>query len=875
MDYSPSSIFNLILYIVCATFIFKPALAEIETNYADPNSIILRKVDIKTNASAPNPLEAINNNISTIFILPFIIDKLYPDKRINEDITPFLQTIYPKVDTSTLDTLGNIYKYVISFKRRYTYYVNKLSHQVKADNMLPQDAKIVAQDGEYAIFDRTQTKQSAPNEYQVKYEPYKYLDYDIGEYGEPVRRRDKNYEEDNFNVKEVLLALLKFDMPAFIKAINKTPQYNDGSKEKTNELGNGLLSRILLDTSSLGDAEKINAIIEIYAPKGQYINGDILNPQTRPQFTLSESPTEDLNIKNYELFYPEAFGIIKDGQAKRILVDHIRYPLTIHRSDINKGIKIKGTFTFEACSKEDSCQQVQSKHELSLPASDEYKTSIHNNYVTQGHLHIPPTQSRNAQLESVKYDKQKQQLIVKFKTNKNFSNIAIMVEDAYSTNFINPQYSINENNITATFDVTPSLSAQNSIEHLSNNGEIAITAAFDKKEHLRAISQTNTQHLPTSTKFIYILAFAFGLALNIMPGIMNIVTKLTSRMWEEPKHTIVFIRYSISSLISWLILALIFNHQSWNSIFTNSWLTTASILIVTSLCVENLNYMDYSLFRPFKRVFKKGYMNGFFAVILITSFPMFLSAETLSQIITPTHTNYQAILFIWIGQITIPFLLLTCRNKISHPLDGLKSFNICFNLLYILVALWLNFANRGLGSLITILISIILTSFLWYIYPMAITETIKHTRSKKRQQELFLLVQKHILTAISCIYIITSLIIWLIPLKTPTTISINEAITKASELNKTNIPLLINISSDWSHTKLINQSKLYHLQKAGMHVITMNHIGNSKQINEWLQTYNQKTTPFNVLFTQRHPKGLTLPADLNQINWEKATATFN
>ena len=868
-------IFNFILYIVCSFFIFKPAFAEIETNLTDPNSIILKKVEIKTDPTAENPLSAANNEISTLFILPFIIDKLYPDERIKEDITPFLQTIYPKVDTPTLQKLSDIYKFLISAKRRYTYYINKLTNQVKADNMLPTDAPIIAKDGEYAKFDRTQTKQSAPNEYQVKYDPYKYLDYDKGEYGEPVRRRDKNYEEDYFNYKEVLLALAKFDMPAFIKAINKAPNYNDGSREKTNELDEGIRSRILLDTSSLGDAESINAVIEVYVPHGQYINGDILNPQTKPQFILSESPTEDLNIKNYELSYPEAYGIIRDGQANRILVDYIRYPLTIYRSDIEKGLKIKGVFTFAACTVDGNCRQVVSNHDISLPASEEYKTSVYNNYVTQGHLKVPQPRSKNVQLESVKYEQQKQQLVAKFKTQKNFSNVAIMVEDAYSTNFINPQYSINENDITVTFDVIPSLSEPNSADYLSNGGEVAITAAFDKKERLRTISPANAQHIPPASKAIYILAFAFGLLLNVMPGIMNIVTKLISRIWEEPKHLAVYIRYCISSLITWFIIAYIFQNQSWNSIFTNPWLTTASILIVTSLCVENLNYMDYTLFRPFKRFFKKGYFNGIFAVILITSFPMFLEAETLSQIITPTQTNYKALVFIWLGQITIPFLLLTCRNKISRSLEGLKSFNICFNVLYILVALWLCFANRGFGALITTIIAIGLTAFFWYIYPMAITETIRHARAKKRQQELFLHVQKHVLIIISSICTLTSLIVWLIPIKTPHVISVNEAVAKAQELNQSNIPLLVNITADWSYTKLTNQSKLYNLQKAGMHVITINHIGNSKEINNWLQTYSQKTTPFNILFTDRHPKGLTLPADLSIINWEDATATFN
>ncbi|MBQ2884767.1 MAG: hypothetical protein IJE43_13485 [Alphaproteobacteria bacterium] len=872
-------IFNFILYIVCTIFIFKPAMAEMKVIPADPNTVILNKVTINTqhlnDGPKYNPLQQINNNLSTIFLLPLIIDKIYPDEKIKEDVTPFLQTVYPGVPYSTLRTLGEIYKIFISLKRRYTYIVNKISHQIKADNMLPKDAPIVAEDGEYAIFDRNKTKQSAPNEYQVKYEPYKYLDYDHGEYGEPVRRRDKNYEEDTFNVNEVILAILKFDVPAFLNAINKGPKFNDGSREKLNDLGNGITSRLLLDTSSLGDTQKIRAVIEVHVPENQYINGDYINPRVKPQFVLQESPTEELNIKNYELYYPLAFGVIKNGEARRILIDDIRFPLTIHRQDITKGLKIKGTFTFVACTIEGECRNVISNHELSLPASEEYSTSEHDNYVTQGHTHIPNTRSRHAQLKKVHFDKNKNTLTVSFETTKTFSNTAVMVEDANGTNFINPQYSVKEEEIIATFDVVPALSNPNSIDKLIEDNQIAISASFNGKEYLRTISQINEQHIPTSSSYIYLLAFAFGLLLHIMPGIMSISTKLITRIWEDARSYKIYLRYCFSSLIAWYGLALILKNNSWNNIFLTPWLTTASILIVTSLCLENLNYMDYSLFRTFKRFIKKGYINGLFSVILITGFPMFLCSDTLSQIITTSHTNYKAILFIWLGQITFPLLLLINRNKISRPLEGLKSFNFCFNILYIVVALWLSYSNRGFGALLTMIIAISLTVFIWYIYPIAITETIKHTRSKRLQQELFINVQKHFLIAISCIYILSATIIWLIPIKQVQTITREEVLEKVKELNQTNQPVLLAITSNWSYDSLINKIKLYNLQQRGMHVISFPHIGNSKVVNEWLQTYNVSTTPLNVLFTKRHPKGLLLPADINQTNWYEATLNFN
>jgi hypothetical protein len=219
--------------------------------------------------------------------------------------------------------------------------------------------------------------------------------------------------------------------------------------------------------------------------------------------------------------------------------------------------------------------------------------------------------------------------------------------------------------------------------------------------------------------------------------------------------------------------------------------------------------------------------------------------------------------------------LLACRNKISRPLEGLKSFNFCFNILYLIVALWLSYTSRGFGALITLLIAISLTVFFWYIYPDAIAETIKHTRSKNRQIELFLRVQKHILIIITVIYTLASLIIWMIPVNKVKTVTVNEVINLAKKLNANKTPVLVSINSDWSYLKITNKSKLYQLEQQGMHVITFTHLGNSEVVNNWLKTYNQTTTPLNVLYTKRHPKGLVLPSNLTETNWNDATATFN
>ena len=455
--------------------------------------------------------DRINNELGKLIMLPFVADKLFAGDKLNQSMLGFLRLAYPATDVETLQKVEPVLRSAVVWKRKYDYVVDKLKQKIKALSLLPKNAPIVAADGEYARAEEDLRKLSAPGEYQVRYRPFKYLEYDKGEFGEPVRQRDRNYvSPEAYNTDEVALALLRFDFYGFMKAIGKMPTYRDGADETPVRLGNGIAARLLADTAKLGDKKKIYGVLEVKLPEGMYIRGDYLNPDGRPAFVLAESGGEiapgtayiggaegmeqaargsglpeegSRNVESYRLYQPLASGVEKDGAAKRILAGTVLFPIEIVRADTSKSLRFAGSFRFTLCRADGSCVPVQTHHGLTLPASAEADISLYYNYVMQGVAHLPERESKHVQPSKAVYSPEKQELAVEFAATRSFSNVAVMAEDAAGTNFLAPRYEIGDDYVRAVFRVR----AAHGGESVPELGEIAVSASFNDTEKLRTV----------------------------------------------------------------------------------------------------------------------------------------------------------------------------------------------------------------------------------------------------------------------------------------------------------------------------------------------------------------------------------------------------
>lgn len=830
-----------------------------------------------------------DNEFFKVYAVFLFVDKIFADQKINntEAVTNFLHMVWPKTDIDKLRAITPYLQFFVASKRRYVYTVNHLKQKIKAAAILPQDAPVVAAKGDFAPKYSDERKKTGHDQYKVSYTPYRYLEYDNQELGEPVRRRDKNYKEVNESViDEIVLALLQFKLSDFINALKKLPPDNDGSREVPVELENNLLSRIVLATASPGSKETIKGVIEIAVPEGWYINGDYLNPRAKPKFFLKEDKEEDLNIKEYQLFYPEAVGVVNNGQTSRILVDDVKFPITFTRRDVEKDLNIKGQFVFEVCkAKTKDCHHVVSNNSLFLERSLDEDDSIHHNFVTIEFNRLPPSSTRHAKLESAIYNPATQRLNLRFKTTKKFSNVAAMVEDADETNFLDAKYRIKDDMVEISYKIdtlktdrtdTPK---EDSIKSISEGGEIAVTAAFDEFEVMRTVIIPDKMDIPSEMNYPtfpnYVLAFIYGVLLPLMPGVSYLLQRLLQALYQNERRKKIFIRYLKSTLISIAVYGVYLSSHPWYQLYENKWLSLSMVMLGTSYLVASWNYMDFDLFRPLKSIAPRGWFLGIFTILMSLSVPTLYKAEVMDNLVSLNQGPAIGMLCcIWLGLISIPSLGLLFHKHIKEIPLKMQYLNRAYTAIFVIMILYTATAVYGINMLIILLLTALLTGFIWYVYPLAIAETIRHGRSINSKFSLFTKVQHHGFIAIMVIGLVSAVMIAFISPKKVTIPSVYQMVAKAQTQIASDKSLLFILSADW-HIESWLKEKIFDKMDKDRVIIKQYPLrADNQQAKEWLKTYAKKSPPLHVLFTLRHPKGLVLPDNLAGINWEEAVKDF-
>ena len=998
--------------------------------------------DTGSEGETPEPIIRSDNELAKLALLPFIVDKVFAGEALDGDLTGFLSRVYPTAGEGTLKTLESGIRFFVSWKRKYDYAVARLKHNIKAAGILPKDAPIVAEDGEFAPEETDLRKQSAAGEYQVRYRPYKYLEYDPGALGEPVRRRDKNYiSPEDLNTDEMVLALLELDFGGFWRALRKMPSYSDGAGEKPVEAGGGVKARLLLDTVRPGDKEIIRGVAEVYVPDGMYVSGDLLNPENRAAFVLREdggsggSATGSIsgaggmgstggtgnmgsrNIKSFRMYAPLANGVEKGGEARRVLTGHIRFPLEFTRADTGKAMHIAGDLHFKLCTADGTCQAAATHHGLTLRASDKAEDSIHYNYVTQGFAHLPPAESRHARAEKLVYDREKGTLTATFALSRRVSNMAAMAEDAAGTNFVNPRYELGDGYARVTFDVRAGKRAgeqgRSAFDARSGSGEnaeygaaeaavaggsvadgtgrdtelplqeVALSASFDDSEVLRTVmtvaavpaaQATGEVVAPrateaaagdgirghkapgTVTEMTVVpravpaaratggTLFAYGLLLNLMPGIFGLFLRLARQLRERAERRRIFCRYAAGAALGLALLGIGYRGAYFGALYYNPWLAAGAAAVILPLWAEALGYMDFALFRPLKKIFRRGWLAGLFTVLLAAAFPTVLKAEALSGLfaggaeiwssaaegsfaagteflrgtagslvqaaggvwLAPAWAELTAGLgCIWLGITVLPLAVLTAaelrgqRAAAWLRVPVLRRFNAFYTGVYAAGLLWLTAGCFGGAAALGLAAGLVLLFVLWYAFPQAVAETIKHTRSKKRSLELFNRVQRHWLFAAAVWYLLAAggLALAGAGAGTGTGIGVaensgtdvgvaensgtdvdmaenSETGVGMAEKGSAAVPVLVSIEAPYSPLSVYNRLALRELQKAGLRVVRIN----AGEMNvpgaawPWFAAYGKFYAPLTVLFTDRHKNGMVLPERLDRVDFDKALA---
>ena len=219
----------------------------------------------------------------------------------------------------------------------------------------------------------------------------------------------------------------------------------------------------------------------------------------------------------------------------------------------------------------------------------------------------------------------------------------------------------------------------------------------------------------------------------------------------------------------------------------------------------------------------------------------------------------------------------------------LRRFNAFYTGVYAAGLLWLTAGCFGGAAALGLTAGLVLLFVLWYAFPQAVAETIKHTRSEKRSLELFNRVQRHWLFAAAVWYLLAAGGLALAGAGAGTGKGIGVAENSGTDVDMAEnsetgvgmaekgsaaVPVLVSIEAPYSPLSVYNRLALRELQKAGLRVVRIN----AGEMNvpgaawPWFAAYGKFYAPLTVLFTDRHKNGMVLPERLDRVDFDKALA---
>ena len=438
--------------------------------------------------------------------------------------------------------------------------------------------------------------------------------------------------------------------------------------------------------------------------------------------------------------------------------------------------------------------------------------------------------------------------------------------------------------------------------------------------------------------------FAYGLLLNLMPGIFGLFLRLARQLRERAERRRIFCRYAAGAALGLALLGIGYRGAYFGALYYNPWLAAGAAAVILPLWAEALGYMDFALFRPLKKIFRRGWLAGLFTVLLAAAFPTVLKAEALSGLfaggaeiwsgaaegsfaagaeflrgtagslvqaaggvwLAPAWAELTAGLgCIWLGITVLPLAVLTAaelrgqRAAAWLRVPVLRRFNAFYTGVYAAGLLWLTAGCFGGAAALGLAAGLVLLFVLWYAFPQAVAETIKHTRSEKRSLELFNRVQRHWLFAAAVWYLLAAGGLALAGAGAGTGKGIgmaekggtgigmaensgtdvdmaenSETGVGMAEKGSAAVPVLVSIEAPYSPLSVYNRLALRELQKAGLRVVRIN----AGEMNvpgaawPWFAAYGKFYAPLTVLFTDRHKNGMVLPERLDRVDFDKALA---
>ena len=820
-------------------------------------------------------------------------DDLLEGKSIEKDFSDDFKIKYKDFNDTKVEEWE---RYVRRGVKTLRYY--KDIKQKVIDWVMNQELPIVVDDDQYEMGEKEEYIES---DKPLVIQDFKKVVAYSGREKDVLAAKEKNAEKNNstkpsefiIKTKKALMEgnwreLFSSYIADIKESIYKLPKsVNDG---KTNRARASILPRYQYSDKD----GKIEGVILIELAQKTVLLYNSYNDYKKLDVNFDNS----VNIKDWKTGFLRP-QMIETKKAKNLLVYATRIPIYFEAKieDVTKNVEIRPVINANVCF-EDSCEAVLLNPVVELDAKekDDYDETMYSSYITSIKMNVPDDKYKKKYeigdlVWEDKGDGSLGNLRVDIKTSENSAVDVFIVSDEIKY-FSAPRYSLEENRVTARFDLTdPNFKPLNKEISFWISTKNRMNYIYTQK--VKEVSLFDI-HSGKMSFAILSIAFLGGILLNFMPCVFPVLflkllayTKLKTLDLRQIRYN--FILNIAGILTSFAVMALIlaglkFFGQAvgWGMQFQNIYFLVTILWAVIFFVYYVSGLLDFRAPDVSKKIEKisKGkaveFLSGVFLVMLSTpcmapylgtAFGIALAGDILAIIST--------VMVVGSG-LALPYIIVAIYPKLAFyfpkPAKWMKLINFCMILLLIITIIWLISilsAQTNLAQVWHWILYIFVMFCILYFWKAIKTEIDKIKDKPKALQ-----VYKKI-GIVFCLILIAFIGLSFVDASYALK-NRKEYISEnyVSKLDLDNIKgmvnngnqILVKVGADWCLTCKYNDFTTFDIdflknefENNNVFVINIDWTKYQPQVLQFMQKFGRSGLPFYVLFSDRYPEGVVLP----------------
>ena len=840
----------------------------------------------------------LSDQVSTILEVGRYFEKNYPGDFINGDLSEDVRQFFPHLSNQEVYDREELIRDGVKIYR----YAKGIYDKIKSKLLTPEAPPLVVAEEDYDIYTPEPYVDAGENKVLIITDIKKVLSYgpDKKDYEAYKARYERKLKEqaqkenpDAFEQLSQVLSKLNWKKLPFYGLVYDYPIIgNKGiGRWDIDSENKELKATLLSDKTSTNNQDQLRTILRVKIPEGYSIPAFNTQYASKPKIDFSGSQ----NICGHDAFMPiPEREDIYEGQDQIVYKENLAIPVVLKVADSKQPIQLDAKIEFALCSKQAPCRQVSLNPKLSLEAGSGFSSSV-SNYVTQNFNYLPATSLEDVEITKAIYDEENKTLKLSILNSGLIGKPDIYINAGAHTRFSRPRIAIDDDKITALFDVSGEYT------NLSDR-EIEVILVKDAYNALRTRIEVSAASIfdfasERLTLGILLMAMLGGFILNFMPCVFPVLSlKLLSvaEFGAQNDKTLKksFALTALGIYLTFFMLALLLSvikslgyAIGWGMQFQNPLFVVFILFVITLFIAQIKGFYTISIPSKLLMVSQKlgdksawrHLFTGFLVVLMATPCTAPYLGTTIGFALAGNPIDIFAVLSAVAIGISLPYLLFIFMPDISvfvpKPGSWMEKLEHWMNFLLVLTIIWLLsilWSQTEAWTIFRVVLYLgIFFGLIWF--RQHIVDDIEYQETQeyiKKSAQKMIRISFWIIAVL--LFIGAS---W--DVKSSFAVARQETSqTTTQQLNLAEIAadvkqgriVLVNVGASWCLTCTYNDYLVFGnisvkklINQYNIKVINIDWTNYSTEILQFMERFGRVGIPFSILFSPNIPEGMVLP----------------